>query len=68
MAKTRKIRLSGPQLEALKSLPRRMIARYKPARHLVAIGFATETENSFGNNLYEITPAGLAFLAESEKK
>ncbi len=68
MEKTKKIRLSGPQLDTLKSLPRRMHERYKPARHLVAIGFATETEGSFGNNLYEVTPAGTAFLAEAAKK
>ena len=68
MAKTKKIRLSGPQLEALKSLPRRMHERYKPARNLVVLGFATETEGGFGNNKYEITPAGAAYLAEVAKK
>lgn len=68
MAKTKKIRLSSPQLETLKSLPRRMYENYKPIRHLVAIGFATEIERSFGQNEYNRTPAGDAYLAEAAKK
>lgn len=67
MAKTKKIKLSAPQLEALRGLPRAMSDQYKPIRHLVAIGFATETVRSLSNNYYEITPAGSAFLAEESK-
>jgi len=68
MAKTKKIKLSAPQLETLRGLPRALYDQYKPIRHLVSIGFATETERSLSQNYYEITPAGSAFLAEADKK
>jgi hypothetical protein len=68
MAKTKKIRLSGPQLETLRSLPRRMHDQYKPIRHLVSIGFATEIIGGLSQNSYEITPAGTEYLTEADKK
>jgi hypothetical protein len=63
-----KIKLSGPQLSALKSLPRTMHKDYRPIRHLVLIGFANESERSFGQNYYERTPAGEAYLSAMPKR
>jgi hypothetical protein len=42
--------------------------QYKPIRHLVSIGFATEIIGNLIQNSYEITPAGAEYLTEADKK